>query len=267
MREFSFGPNEIQQWAEFSGDLNPIHFDAEQAQRIGARGVVVHGMLVLLAVKNHLGQALASAHDASGDWWLFRCRLRHPVVAGDSVRIDTHPQDKGLGFTLTAAADEQKMITGALLRHEAPRDDECRRLPMDLPARAISARADELRAVFPGITAPWVILDAVLFSEFLRTGIRPILAAHRIDLMTGASGDGAFVVQIAHEIVFDRRLFSGAHPFDLEIAVDVSEPEYQTIESGVYATSVLTAHVGRRAAMQTKLTIAVMRAKHSYQCV
>jgi MaoC dehydratase-like protein len=267
MREFSFGPNDIRQWAEFSGDRNPIHFDAERAQRIGASGVVVHGMLVMLAIKNHLGQALDSVHDASGNWWQFRCRLRHPVIAGDLVRIDTHPQAQGLGFTLTAAAHERKVVTGALIRHEALGNDECRSRPMDLSALAIAARADELTAAFPWIAEPWVILDAVLFSEFLRTGIKPILAAHRIDLMTGTSDDDAFVVQIAHEIVFDRRFFCDARLFDHELGVNVSEPEYQTIESGMYATTVLTAHIGRRAAMRTKLTIAVMQSKHSYQCV
>ena len=52
-----------------------------------------------------------------------------------------------------------------------------------------------------------------------------------------------------------------------EIVVEAPEPECETIEAGVYATTLLTALVRGRAVMQMKLTIAVMQAKHSYQPV
>jgi acyl dehydratase len=265
MCEFRFGTGEIRQWAEFSGDRNPIHFDPAHAQRIGAPGVVVHGMLVLLAVKNHAGQAMAAAADSSSGWWLFRSRLRHPVIAGDPVRIDTRPQGQGLAFTITAVGQERKIITGALVTHDAPGQDDSRWLRIELPGAAISERAAELGTAFPWITESWVILDALLFSEFLRTGMRGILAAHGMDLVSGTSAGSAFVVQTAHEVAFDRDVFSGAQPFDLGIVVEAPEPEYEAIEAGVYATSVLTARVRDRAVMRMKLTIAVMQAKPSYQ--
>src|SRR5205085_1810138 len=106
-------------------------------------------------------------------------------------------------------------------------------LRIDLPGEVISARADELGAAFPWITESWVILDALLFSEILRTGMGDILEAHGIDLVTGTSTDGEFAVQTSHEVAFDRDFFSGTHPFDLGIVVEAPEPECEAIESGV----------------------------------
>src|SRR5450631_1135065 len=129
-------------------------------------------MLVLLAVKNQLGQAVAATADSSSGWWLFRSRLRHPVIVGDSIRTDTRRQGQGLAFTITAAGHERKVITGALVTHEAPGQDSSPWFRIDLPGAVISARAAELGAAFPWVTESWVILDALLFSEFLRTGMR-----------------------------------------------------------------------------------------------
>ncbi|STV87008.1 MaoC like domain [Klebsiella michiganensis] len=42
---------DAQQWAAFSGDENPIHFDLAAARQMGAGQLSVHGMRALLDVK------------------------------------------------------------------------------------------------------------------------------------------------------------------------------------------------------------------------
>ena len=56
----TFGLPEVQEWARFSDDFNPIHFDSQYAKGAGLDGLVVHGMLALLPVKSALTEA---AHD------------------------------------------------------------------------------------------------------------------------------------------------------------------------------------------------------------
>jgi hypothetical protein len=266
MREFRFGQAEIHKWAEFSGDRNPIHFDSAHAQRIGAPGVIVHGMLVLLAVKNQLGKA-AAAWDSSSDWWLFRSRLRHPVIAGDLARIETRRKGRGLAFAMTAAGHDRKVITGALEPRDAPDRTECRWLRIDVPGPVASARVAELAAFFPWISESWVILDALLFSEFLRTGMRGMLSAHGVDLAAGTSAGDAFVVQSAHEVAFAPDLCSGGRLFDDGITLQAPEPDFEPFEAGVYATSLVTATVRGRVVMQTRLTIAVKQHDDHVFCV
>jgi hypothetical protein len=257
MRALTFGPGDIRDWACFSGDQNPIHFDPAQASRVGAPGAVVHGMLVLLAVKDHASTA-AFPGGAEGGWWLFRSRLRQPVIVGDAVMLATRPQGEGIAFAVTSAHG-RKLLTGGLARQEAPAEDGTPWLRLDLTADLVAARAGELSIAFPWIGEPWVIADAIVFSKFLRTGMRDLLVAHGIDLVTGTAASGEFVVQTSHDVAFDQGAF--AHPRALEdgLVIEASAPEVETIEAGVYATCPLVVRCRGRAVMCLSLGIAIMK--------
>src|SRR5947199_103475 len=112
MCDLTFGPEEIARWARFSGDYNPIHFDPERARQLGADDVIAHGMLVLLAVKGRLSQALPRG---AGGWWLLRSRMRQPVVAGTPARLETSRRGESLAFSLGSPAG-RKLMTGSLGR-------------------------------------------------------------------------------------------------------------------------------------------------------
>ncbi|MEY8941968.1 MaoC/PaaZ C-terminal domain-containing protein [Klebsiella michiganensis] len=70
---------DAERWAAFSGDDNPIHFDATEAKRFGLDGLCVHGMRAMLDVKSALSAALEREALPSGDL-MFSCRLREPVA-------------------------------------------------------------------------------------------------------------------------------------------------------------------------------------------
>src|SRR5439155_26041866 len=100
------GLTDIDRWARFSGDYNPIHFDAAEARQLGADGVIAHGMLVLLAIKARLSVTLAP----DGGWWLARARMRQPVLAEEAVLLDTRPQSDGVAISLTSRAGRNLVI-------------------------------------------------------------------------------------------------------------------------------------------------------------
>src|SRR5439155_3415947 len=100
MYELTFSPMDIDRWARFSGDYNPIHFDPAQARKLGADDVIAHGMLVLLAIKSRLSAAVPPG----GGWWLLRGRMRQPVVARAAALLDTRPQGDGVAFSLASQA-------------------------------------------------------------------------------------------------------------------------------------------------------------------
>jgi hypothetical protein len=267
MRELTFGPGDIRAWAHFSGDQNPIHFDPVRAGRAGAHGVVVHGMLVLLTVKNHASAVASASEGTGGPWWRFRSRLRQPVVAGDTVQLATRPQGEGIAFSVSSATRDRKLMTGSLLRQEVPSEDGTPWLRLDLPADLVAARAAELLAAFPWIGEPWVIADALIFSEFLRTGMRDLLTAHGIDLVTGTAAGGDFVVQTSHEVGFDRDFFARSRPLDAALEVEASPPAVEGVEAGVYATCTLVARCRGRAVMRLSLGIAIIPEKPAYAAV
>lgn len=243
MGELTFRPSDIASWARFSGDYNPIHFDAACARQLGAPGVIAHGMLVLLAVKGRAAAALPPG----GGWWLFRVRLRQPVLAGEPVRLQTRGQGEDLAFTL-ASADGRKLLTGALARLSGAPAPAAANRRTRLGPEAVAARVRELNEAFPWPTEPWVAADALVFAEFLRGGAREVLAPHGIDLARGAAG-GKVVVQTAHAVAFDRDFLGGAGAGAAGLDIDVLPPQAEAVGSGVFATCQLVSRCNGRVVM------------------
>lgn len=71
-REWLPSTLQIRQYAEASGDFNPIHLDEQYAQELGLGGVIAHGMLTM-------AQCAAMVTDWMGD---------RGVITGLSVRFE-----------------------------------------------------------------------------------------------------------------------------------------------------------------------------------
>lgn len=53
-----YGAQDIERWAQFSGDRNRVHFDKAFAIKNGLKGIIVQGMLTLLDAKLLLAESL-----------------------------------------------------------------------------------------------------------------------------------------------------------------------------------------------------------------
>ena len=73
---------QINRYAEVSGDSNPVHLDAGFAAETTFGRIVAHGMLVLAFVSEMLTRQFGQEWLESGT---LKVRLRAPVYPGDSV--------------------------------------------------------------------------------------------------------------------------------------------------------------------------------------
>jgi len=177
-------------WATFSGDWNPIHFDLRAARQLGADRLVVHGMLALLKVKQETSSRLAGAHGASS-CQQFSAYFRLPALQGSMLELDVRSKTDGANFTLHA--DEQLCVRGhhtqvANWLDASAADGTA--APRFLDAQTVAAKSKLFRALFPAISHPWIFLDALVFSDFLRdhfqrespqsTGFLPVQMSHRV---------------------------------------------------------------------------------------
>ena len=74
--------DQINAYADASGDRNPIHVDAEFAAGTPFGGTIAHGMLVLAMI----GEVM---HEAEGEAWIaggrIKVRFKAPTRPGDTV--------------------------------------------------------------------------------------------------------------------------------------------------------------------------------------
>lgn len=201
-----FDSAQLEQWAAFSGDRNPIHFDLAAARRLGVSRVVVHGMLPIL-------HAQAQAGGPSGEGWqVWRTRLKHPMLEGREALLES---SAGQRFSLSDEASGEKLFHGrleqvsageSLAEPESAGAGIILLQDLSFDAATLAARVAELGEGLPAIASPgWVALSAITFSGFLRQGL-PLLreaAAGR----SGIAGD-ILAVQTTHAVKFNPALLA-----------------------------------------------------------
>ncbi|WHH51277.1 MaoC family dehydratase [Pseudomonas sp. Ap32] len=116
--QWQFGPEQIEAWADLSGDRNPIHFDLEAARRMDAADVVVHGMLALLPIKHQMGRV---AEGRDEDWVQFKALLKAPVLRNCPVALATRPRSASTAFTLRSEKVKASMCSAMCLKFRRQR--------------------------------------------------------------------------------------------------------------------------------------------------
>lgn len=85
---------QINRYAEASGDHNPIHIDEAFARATPLGGTIAHGMLVLAFLSEMMAAAFGDVWLASGK---LRVRFRAPARPGDTVTASARGQSGSAG--------------------------------------------------------------------------------------------------------------------------------------------------------------------------
>jgi acyl dehydratase len=111
--------DQIRDYAEASGDHNPIHLDDEAARAAGLPGVIAHGMLGMAQLANFV-VAYAGDHRRLRR---LRCRFSGMVLPGDTITFTGRVvgEENGLVRLELDAANQkgERVLTKALAELEA----------------------------------------------------------------------------------------------------------------------------------------------------
>ena len=165
--QFGFNRSDAERWAAFSGDFNPIHFDLDAARALGTDHLIVHGMLALL----HAKAALWGASAPRQGWVQMRNLFRTPMPQEQTVRV----LERAGGYRVCPADGEVEYMRGSLKPlAQAP-------VSPSAPAMArwiVEPRLlDAFHAAYPGLTPPWLAVEAAVFAVFMRTQLEAVFAS------------------------------------------------------------------------------------------
>ncbi|HGN1705151.1 TPA: protein dehydratase [Providencia rettgeri] len=164
MKTLRYTLKDAHNWAEFSGDYNPIHFDLTWVQAHGGDKLSVHGMRALLDVKEFSSQQLSTAMLKAGQ--VIKCviRIRHPLWNDVDYSLVAGTK---LGSSAVLMADGQKCVT-------------CNLSLVDQVEYCSAQNSAQISAIdllnlqkifvpyFPKLPL-WVFLDAVIFQYLIET--------------------------------------------------------------------------------------------------
>jgi acyl dehydratase len=84
---------DIDSFTALSGDRNPLHTDAEFAERSRYRGRIAHGLLGLIAASG-LASDLGFMEGTVEAFLSLEWQFRHPLMIGDTVQIHARVKEK-----------------------------------------------------------------------------------------------------------------------------------------------------------------------------
>jgi len=217
----AFGLAEAHEWAEFSGDLNPIHFDLQRARDAGLDGLVVHGMLVLLPIKQAIGR-LAAAKDpvqpvpiSPTGWKKFHAVFRKPVPHDSISLLTLRARSAGLEFRLTAGDAPDERIRGSYVSSPSQTDWLGSHEWSGRTFHAIAPDAVQRFArTYPTVNEAWIALDACVFADFIRNRLDAVTQMVRNDFaqLRRPGTQGEVFVQVSHTVFFNAEALEALTP-------------------------------------------------------
>lgn len=205
----SFDMPAVEQWAQFSSDRNPIHFDLAHARAAGLDALIVHGMLAMMPMKQAAAQAVAP-----DGWMKFRTLLRNPIAHDRDVVFTTKPAGDGIAFRLHDTAGKLEHFRGTYGRVGDPSGQLQGDTPRGKPLER--AHLDRFASTYPHVRERWIALDAVVFSEFMRSRLHVLerLAHAHMMRLSGGAPASRVVVQSSHTVTFDAAFFEASPDAD-----------------------------------------------------
>jgi acyl dehydratase len=83
--DFVVTTSDMLQFAELSGDRNPLHLDGDFARRKGFKDVVVYGGLIVAKISQLIGMKLPGRDSL---WTAVALQFRKPLYVGEIARIE-----------------------------------------------------------------------------------------------------------------------------------------------------------------------------------
>ncbi len=248
--QYSFGLSEVEKWAKFSGDYNPIHFNLEEAKNAGLNGLILHGMLALMPVKQAVSKDYIQENPGDVGWMKFRALFRNPIAHDGLVSLGTKPWDNGLTFRICAYESKHEHFRGAFTPVEDPTPQVANSgVEVNYSTILCSENLGCFSEYYPGIKERWIELDAIIFSEFIRSKMKVV---EDMTQLYGANKGKRSLFQISHSVIFDKSYFSNAQPDESDwrqISYGITVPEMIISDDQLIGTVSLPVMTGGRLVM------------------
>jgi acyl dehydratase len=113
--DFSITPQQMLQFAEISGDFNPLHTDDVFARAKGFDGVVVYGALMIAKVSQLIGMRLPGRNSV---WASVSLDFRKPLYVGQAAQVEgvvtaVSASTGMIGLKLTVRAEGKVLAKGS----------------------------------------------------------------------------------------------------------------------------------------------------------
>lgn len=263
--QYSYG--DIANWARFSGDYNPIHFDVAASKRFGHDSVVVHGMLAVLQSLETV-QASLRREDVAGQWLTVTQRLRIPIYPGEVLELAAAAGHPPRRLTLRSAQAVKLSIDVKISPTSEPAPPASDRAategaldlgPIDIEPAALRDGVSSLKSDFAWLDSDLGFLQAAAFAQFMRLRVRTL--EHWVQrALRLPDGSGYTVVQTSHRSIVHGSWLDGQSAWtDDGVHLTFAPTTMTTLNNGCACTCRIEISTGRRLPMFAEVGLLLSR--------
>lgn len=196
-----YSAQDIERWAQFSGDRNLVHFDKDFAIKNGLKDIIVQGMLTLLDAKLLLADSLDQTS-------VLNFYIKKPVPIDTDVQMSIKCESGKRSVAVKVGDDPNSSITAAVLPQKPPDPPICA-YAAAVSEQTIQRHLEQLRACYPHVTNQWVLFDTLLFSicfnqrkdDYFKKQAKKIAKHHSVENIT--------TYHVANKLYIHQRLIIG----------------------------------------------------------
>lgn len=228
-----YGAQDIERWAQFSGDRNRVHFDKDFAIKNGLKDIIVQGMLPLLDAKLLLADSLDQTS-------VLNFYIKKPVPIDTDVQMSIKCESGKRSVAVKVSDDPNSSITAAVLLQKPPDRPVCA-YPAAVSELTIQTHLEQLRLCYPHITHQWVMFDTLLFSisfnqrkdDYFKKQAEKIAKFHSLENIT--------TYHVANKIFIHQRLITGEELSYSDLRYLIEDKDIYIDQDSAYNT--FTIHV------------------------
>ncbi|MCX8700098.1 hypothetical protein J3U11_03320 [Gilliamella sp. B2840] len=202
--KFKFNKNSLKEWANFSSDYNPIHFEELKARLIGLDNLAVHGMLAMLPLKQHTTSLFMKQQQEGYVWY---SSLRAPLDVDKEYQLSLKNTDSKLSFALQDINLTKKYFIGRVQKNRFEKTmqnyDFSETQKFNISFALMKQKLQEFQTIFPRISLLWIYFDALIFSLFISKHATPLCTGKFKSFMEGQEqfiGDKVMFLHTNHQV-------------------------------------------------------------------
>jgi len=177
---------------------------------LGASGPFVHGMLSLLAVKQHVAQHSVIENEPESSWLKFRALFRAPIPHNNALVLTTDSYSRGLRFHVRDDAASVEYLRGAYGFSSNP-EQKIADKPwvINSEAQIADQRWCDFYFFYRDVQYPWIAMNAIVFADFIQSKVDTLreLTIPHANKVFGLGG-GKTTIHASHTVTFDASLLA-----------------------------------------------------------
>jgi len=258
--QIAFSKKDVADWAEFSGDYNPIHFDLDRVRKLGLQHMVVHGMLAIMPVKNTLSEQFNVAERIG--WVTFKGMFSQPIPQDEAFPVNISERKGKLRFSVRNFSGDTEYLKG----HFAQADNPLQEYANEEVVLSTDHISNQYMALFQqhyGIDYPlWIVLDNIVFADFVNSKVQPLKTIINPENKTPTKIEDSdeTIMHLSHTVSFEpefvekltfEELRSGA------VSYEVVQPELIRSEGNTVCSLTLLVKVGSKMCMLVQMKLII----------